>query len=105
MSLLSIALPVQAVIPAAEAIVGSVAPIARPLLGLSAVVAVLMIFKPLLLGLLRAALLVVKPRQTVEQQAAQRKLSDVLMLNSMARDLDATQPNLAAELRVLAGRD
>ena len=105
MNLLSIAIPVQAIIPAAEAFAGSVAPVARPLLGLSAFVAVLMFFKPLLTGLLRAALLVVKPRQAPQERVVQRKLSDVLMLNRMARDLDATQPNLAAELRILAGRD
>jgi hypothetical protein len=101
MSLLSIAaFPVQAAIPAAEAAIG----LARPLLGLSAVAAFLMIFRPLLVGLLRAALLVVSPRQSFAVRSARTRLQGVRTLNRMARDFDSTQPNLAAELRNLASR-
>jgi hypothetical protein len=104
MTLLSIAIPLQAAIPAAETFIGAVAPIARPLLGLSAVVAFLLIFKPLLVGLLRAALLLVKPRQSIAERKVRSALRDVVMLNRMARELESSQPSLAAELRGFACR-
>ncbi len=61
-------------------------------------------FKPLAIGLLRAALLVLKPRESEEQRTSRNNLRGVLMLNSMATELETTQPNLAAELRLLACR-
>ena len=82
-----------------------VAVYARPLLGLSALVTLLLIFKPLVLGLMRAAWLTIKPRQSLEQRNSRRKLLGVLMLNRMAKEYENSQPNLAAELRLLAGRD
>ena len=62
------------------------------------------VFKPLAIGLLRAALLVLKPRQSLRQSRRRNNLRGVLMLNRMANELDRTQPNLAAELRLLASR-
>lgn len=41
----------------------------------------------------------------ISQAYAARHQADVVMLNNMARDLDATQPGLAAELRMFASRD
>ncbi|WP_019139968.1 hypothetical protein [Noviherbaspirillum massiliense] len=108
MTILTIAFPVQAAIPVAETVIGSAASMARPALGLGALVAVLMMFKPLLLGLVRAAVLVVKPRQTAqqraEQRAARRALRDAKKLHRMAAEVERLQPNLAAELRFLASR-
>ena len=104
MSMLSMIFPMQAALPAAQAVAGSAVGIARPLLGVSAFAAVLLAFKPLLSGVLRAALLAISPRQTVEERNRRTKMQGVLMLNQMARDLDATQPSLAAELRSFAGR-
>ncbi len=100
MSFLTIAYPAQAAFPVAQ----TLATYARPLLGLSALVTLLMIFKPMLLGLLRAAWLVIKPRRSLEQRNADSKFQGVLMLNRMAEDLDCIQPSLAAELRLLASR-
>lgn len=104
MSFMSLAYPVQAAMPAAHAFFSSVVSVARPLFGLGAVVAVLAIFKPLLVGMLRAALLVLRPRQTLQERITRRTMRDALMLNRMARDLDYSQPSLAAELRSLASR-
>ena len=42
---------------------------------------------------------------SISQAYAARHQADVAMLNHMARDLDATQPALAAELRMFASRD
>jgi hypothetical protein len=104
MNILNIALPVQAFMPVAESFAGNAIGIARPLFGFGAFAALLLVFKPLLLGLLRAALLAVKPRQTLEQRSSLQRMRSVLMLNSMARELDATSPALAAELRSIARR-
>jgi hypothetical protein len=104
MSLLPFAFPVQAALPAAEALAGTAIGAARPLLGFGALAAVLVMFKPLLVGLLRAALLIVKPRQSLEERSLRSTMRSVLMLNQMARDLDATEPSLAAELRSIASR-
>lgn len=104
MSILSIAFPASVAVPAAEAFVAIAATLARPLLGLSVVAVLAFIFKPLLIGLLRAALLVLKPRLSVEERELRRARKGALMLNRMARDLNDTQPGLAAELRWLASR-
>jgi hypothetical protein len=92
------------VLPAAEVFAGNAATLARPLLGLSAVVAFLLVFKPLLLGLARAALLVLRPRQSREERAARSRVRTIAKLNSMARRFDASEPGLANELRGLACR-
>jgi hypothetical protein len=110
MSLISlVAVPVQAILPATGAVAGTVIGAARPLLGLGALTAslaaFLVVFKPLLRGLLRAALLVVTPRQPSAAQVARRKMRGILMLNAMAREYEASQPSLAAELRLLANRN
>ena len=104
MSLLSIAFPVEAALPALQAFAGNFVSFVRPMLGLSLVAALLVAFKPLLIGLLRAGLLILKPRQTLEQRSARSVLRSILMLNSMARDLDGVQPNLANALRARASR-
>ena len=97
MSVLSLAFPVEAI--AANALA-----VARPLLGLGVLAALMVVFKPLLVGLLRAALLVVKPRQSLEERSQRSMMQSVLMLNRMARDYDGIQPNLASELRAIASR-
>jgi len=104
MSLLSLAFPVQAVLPAAEALAGSAAGAARPLLGIGALATVAVVFRPLLSGVLRAALLVVKPRLSLEERSLRSRMKSVLMLNRMARELECREPGLAAELRSIAAR-
>lgn len=104
MSIFTIAFPVQAAVPVAEAFAGTAITVARPLLGFSMLAALLVMFKPLLVGLLRAALLVVKPRRSLEEREARRTMKSILMLNRMAREYDASQPGLAAELRSIAAR-
>jgi hypothetical protein len=97
MSVLSLAFP-------AEAIAANALAIARPLLGLGVLAALMVVFKPLLVGMLRAALLVIKPRKSLEERSQRSMLQSVLMLNRMARDFDAVQPSLANELRAIASR-
>ncbi|HEX2531270.1 MAG TPA: hypothetical protein VHK70_07335 [Burkholderiaceae bacterium] len=92
MSALTLALP------------GTVAAVVRSLVGVGFIAALLMIFRPLVNGLLRSALLVFKPRRSLEQRQGQKNFDSVLLVNRMAKELEATQPNLAAELRLLAAR-
>lgn len=105
MSILSIAFPAEAALPALQVIASNALNIARPLLGLGVLAAVLVVFKPLLVGLLRAALLVVKPRQSLEERSTRSIMQSVLMVNRMARDLEDTHPSLANELRSIAARN
>lgn len=73
---------------------------------LSAVVlaAVLVLFKPLLLGVGRAAMLLVKPKLSKEERLARRQMRDAMMLNRMLNAMDGSAPSHAAELRALASR-
>jgi hypothetical protein len=105
MSFLNVALPFSAVLFAAEAFGFMLAGAVRPLLGLGAVAAFAVVFKPLLSGLLRAALLAIKPRQPIEIRNQCRRLAEARSMQRMAREFDDTQPGLAAELRWLASRD
>lgn len=91
----------SALIPA-EAAIASGLSIARPLLGLGLLAAVLVFFKPLLAGMLRAVVLAFQPRTANEQ--ARRRLDDVVTLYRMARESDSVHPSLAAELRAIAAR-
>jgi hypothetical protein len=100
MSILSIAIPFDAANPAIQA----VATAARPLIGLGIFAALLVLFKPLISGLLRTAMLVITPRKALEERKADDKFQGVLMLNRMAREYEFSQPSLAAELRSLASR-
>ena len=95
--------PIPFIRPALTAI-GAVTVALRPLLGFGLLAALLWLFKPFLLGLARTIAVLFKPRHSLAERAAQRNLDGVRMLQRMARELDSQQPNLAAELRLLAAR-
>lgn len=105
MSIWALAFPVEAALPLAETAVVTAARFSRPLLGLGATAGLLMLFKPLLIGILQAAILVLRPRQSLAQRSAAQKLRDALLLNGLARHIEESQPNQAAELRALASCD
>lgn len=104
MSIVSALVPAEATLPALQVIAAHAMTIVRPLLGLGLLAAVLVAFKPLLVGLLRASLLVIKPRQTSEQRSARERLQSLLTINRVARDVELAHPALASELRALAAR-
>lgn len=104
MSILTFAYPVQSVLPLVRTSAGVVLGAARPLFGLGVVVTFLMVFKPMLSGLLRAALMIVTPRPRSATRMQRAHLRDTLMLNRMANELGDSQPSLAAELRGFASR-
>ncbi|OFA05741.1 hypothetical protein DUGA2_13200 [Duganella sp. HH101] len=66
-----------------------------------AVCALLVLFKPLLRGLGRAAMLVVKPKRSKEELLQRRQMRDAMMLKRM---LNSVEPSQAAELRAMAAR-
>lgn len=100
MSFLSIVFPLEAAASFAGVAIGA----ARPLIGVSLFATLLLVFKPLLKGLLQAAVLTMAPRKSLEERRNAAKLRGVAMLNSMACKYDRSQPNLAAELRQIASR-
>jgi hypothetical protein len=104
MSFLNIAFPAASALPVAQVAVTSIIAAARPLLGLGILVTVLIVFKPLIMGMLRAALLVFNPKMTRDQKTASRNLRNMLTIRRIANDLDYSSPNMAAELRALAAR-
>ena len=82
----------------------TLADLAVPFFVFVALAAFVLVFEPLLRGLVRAAVLVIKPRQSNEQRRAGRTLLSMLTLNRMADEADDSDPSFAAELRVLASR-
>ncbi|KAF3996939.1 hypothetical protein [Glaciimonas immobilis] len=61
-----------------------------------------MYFKPLLRGIFRATLLIIKPRKSRERRLAENNAKGRKMARRMANDEVGSQPSLAAELRLLA---
>lgn len=109
MSIFALAGPVQLAFPVLRNVgitVGTTAlGMMRPFFSLSLLVAATMLFRPLIVGVLRAAVVAVKPRETFAVRRINSHLRSVRMLNRMAREMDASQPNVAAELRSFAARD
>lgn len=81
----------------------SLAPMVRLLAGFSAIAAVLVVFRPLLTGMVRAAILVVRPRLTLEERKARALMRDRRVLDRMIAS--SCGPSHAAELRAIAARD
>jgi hypothetical protein len=76
--------------------------VVRGMLSLSMLAGVVMFFKPLLLGIVRALVLLVKPRRTKAQKAASRQLRNH---KEMQRMINAAHgASHTAELRALAAR-
>jgi len=72
-------------------------------LAVSATVGVLVLFKPLLRGCARAAVLVVKPKLSKEERLQRRQMRDAMMLKRMLNTSECA-PSHAAELRAMASR-
>ena len=80
----------------------SLAPMLAQLARYAAMAALLLVFRPLLLGMLRAALLLVRPRRSREERAARAHMRDMRMLQNMING--SSGPSHAAELRAIAAR-
>jgi len=81
----------------------SIAGAFQVLLAVALALAFVLLFKPLLRGIGRSLMLVIKPKLTKEQRLQRRQMHDAMMLNSMLRAMDGA-PSHAAELRALAGK-
>lgn len=96
--------PVQAIMPVAQAAAATAINVTPPLFGLGILVTVLMVFKLLLSGLLRAILSIVKPNRSLEEHTSRYSPEYVKMINRMASELETSQPSVATELRLLTSR-
>ncbi|NVM76855.1 hypothetical protein FHW83_002656 [Duganella sp. SG902] len=63
----------------------------------------LVLFQPLLRGVARAAVLVVKPKLSKEERLQRRQMRDAMLLKRMLNRSDC-DPSHAAELRAMASR-
>ena len=71
-------------------------------LGLTTFAALVMLFRPLLTGIVRALVLVVRPHLSRDEKAARRHMRDAQLFQRM---INASQgPNDVAELRAMAAR-
>ena len=100
MSFWPLTLPAQA-----TSISGSAGGALQVLLALGLVATAMIVFKPLLTGLMRAMVLVVKPRLSQDERLAQRRMDNVQALYRLSRSMDGVHPTLANELRAIAARD
>lgn len=66
-------------------------------------IGVLMLFRPLLRGCLRAAVMVVKPKLSKEERLQRRQMRDSMMLKRMLNTSECCASH-AAELRAMASR-
>ena len=105
MSIFALAGPMQVAFPVLRNLGAIAFGVLRPLFSLSVLVAVTILFKPLIVGVVRAAVVMVKPHESVAIRRINSHLRSVRMLNRMAREMDTSQPNVAAELRSFAARD
>lgn len=104
MSFLAIFPAVDTALPALQAYSGTALSLVRPALGLGALAGLMVMFKPLLVGMLRAGLLILLPRKSYMERILHRNMDAALTLYRMARDLDSSHPSLASELRSIAAR-
>jgi hypothetical protein len=77
-------------------------PLVRAVLAVSALAGLMLFFKPLLTGIVRALVLVLRPRRSKEEQTARRQMRDSQMLQRMIAASHG--PSQAAELRAIAAR-
>ncbi|MFB9246028.1 hypothetical protein IV454_08040 [Massilia antarctica] len=81
----------------------SLLPLVRGVGLVLAIAAVALFFKPLLGGIFRALVLVVKPRLSKDQQAARRNMRNAKVLQRMTNS-SSGNASLTAELRAMAAR-
>lgn len=105
MGFLTLGFPFEAMLPMTSSMIGSAAVAVRPLIGLGIFATLLVLFRPLLTGLVRAGLLLVSPRKTLEERRSRARMDDMIAINQFARSVESQHPGLASELRAMAMRD
>lgn len=104
MSILALGLSAESMLDLIPGMAFDVSRLVRPLLVISVMTVVILMFRPLLIGLLRAALLLVHPRPTFEQRRARARFSTAVLLTRLVTRGERLDPGQAAELRNLAAR-
>lgn len=107
MSILMLAYPAQAAASLAQSLPGAFVSVVRSIWEIGVVGGIALfavVFKPLIVGVFKTIRLVIQPRVSLQQRRLLSRWQGVQLLNRMAKDADATQPTLAAELRYFATR-
>jgi len=104
MSILANTYPVQADLPLVQALFSSDIGATQLLFALGVVMALISVFGPVISSFFKAIHTAAQPHLSLEERKRYRTLKSVWALNNMANDLDHSQPNQAAELRLLASR-
>jgi hypothetical protein len=102
---MSLFAPIESALPGVEGVLSNAAALMRPAIGIGAAVTAGMLFRPLLVGLWQTLVIIVKPRETLEQRIGRDRYKSALLLNRLADENSLHQPNLASELRNFASRD
>jgi hypothetical protein len=85
-----------------QANAGQLMPVLRVFGAFSALGAVVLTFRPLLVGILRASWLVMFPRRSLDQLQRRAQLRDRRLIDKLIAS--STGPSLTAELRAMAAR-
>ena len=105
MSLFALAGPTQVALPVLRTSNFLVMGAIRQLVTVALLLAVVRSFRPLVIGTLRALVLLFKPRVPFAVRRDINRLRSIALLNRSAKEVDFRQPNVAAELRALAARN
>lgn len=100
MQLLSPELLLESIVPVLQSMTLAI----RPLAGIAMASVFVLVFRPLLTGLLKAALLLLSPRKSLPERRQRQDALGVRLLHNLARDIEHSLPNMAAELRSFAAR-
>jgi hypothetical protein len=100
-SILFLVEPLESAVPAAEDALALAALMLRTAGGLGALIAMLMLFRPLLIGVWHAAVITVKPRLSLQQRLARQRYQSTSMLNHVDEN-NISPPDLASESHNLA---
>jgi len=107
MSLSLSILPVHALLPVLSPVhlaLAKISSVARPLQGAGLVAALMWLAKSVSHGPLRSASALISSKPITAAQPVKRTAANIAMLNRMASELDTQQPQMAAELRLLAAQ-
>lgn len=105
MSLFALAGPAQVALPVLRSAGFIALGTLRSLLTVGILFAIALFFKPMIVGVAQAIVLLVKPRVSYAVRRDIHRIRGIKLLNRMARDMESSQPNVAAELRSFAARD
>ena len=104
MSLFALAGPAQVALPlirtASFIAIGTI----RQFATMALLFAVMRLFRPLIVGTVKALVLLCKPRVSYAVRRDISRLRSIALLNRSAKEMEFCQPNVAAELRAFAAR-